>query len=317
MSSSMAGLGAQTTSGSGADAGDELDEDGLPMPDQEVDRVMADAAKEEEKHDAAALKGSTRAGAKLETTTAADLVRLATQKSAEIDNAGDDDMDQQVVDAPSKKPMHVSVYDAAAYDALDQNLATPADIPSGVDDLNRYYNILPNKETRVMLDQVPGTDATTTYVNANWVHSWDGKNKKAYIASQGPMQTPRNVADFWRMIWQHGVGAILMVTGITERGIEKCARYWVSQHPATTRWHATTPDSCLAPLSTAGLVHTGSRATYGVRRAACGMSLPVRRKPWSPRTNPRHCHMWIRFALWSGVQYLSAAMLVQRTRAGW
>jgi protein tyrosine phosphatase len=37
---------------------------------------------------------------------------------------------------------------------------------------------------------------------------------------------PETIADFWRMIWQEDCQVIVMVTGLTEGGKEKCARYW-------------------------------------------------------------------------------------------
>jgi protein tyrosine phosphatase len=47
-----------------------------------------------------------------------------------------------------------------------------------------------------------------------------------YVVSQGPKPDLRNTADFWRMVWEINAKAIVMVTGVTEGGVEKCARYW-------------------------------------------------------------------------------------------
>ncbi|CAH1981080.1 unnamed protein product [Acanthoscelides obtectus] len=101
---------------------------------------------------------------------------------------------------------------------------------------NRYKNILPFDDTRVILrdgdSSVPGSD----YINANYV-KWrpdecggggggsgsDGDSGKCYIATQGCL--PSTVGDFWRMVWQENCRVIVMTTKETERGKNKCARY--------------------------------------------------------------------------------------------
>ncbi len=36
------------------------------------------------------------------------------------------------------------------------------------------------------------------------------------------------VDDFWRMIWEHRVSAVLMLCNLEEKGVEQCVRYWPS-----------------------------------------------------------------------------------------
>eukprot|EP00054_Salpingoeca_dolichothecata_P019795 m.123420 g.123420 ORF g.123420 m.123420 type:complete len:1850 (+) comp23389_c0_seq2:1097-6646(+) len=118
--------------------------------------------------------------------------------------------------------MTVNPFTVAAFNQLDQNLVKVNKIPKGCNKLNRYLNILPNPRSRVRLEKIGKSD-TSTYINANYIHSWDGTPRE-YIATQGPL--PDTVISFWRMVWEQDSRAIVMVTGLKEKGVDKCARYW-------------------------------------------------------------------------------------------
>ncbi|XP_061770385.1 receptor-type tyrosine-protein phosphatase beta [Nerophis ophidion] len=92
---------------------------------------------------------------------------------------------------------------------------------------NRYNNILPYDSTRVKLSCLDD-DPCSDYINASYV---PGHNfRREYIATQGPL--PGTKDDFWRMVWEHGVHAVVMVTQCVEKGRVKCEQYWPAHKEA-------------------------------------------------------------------------------------
>uniref|UniRef100_A0A3Q3J1B7 protein-tyrosine-phosphatase n=1 Tax=Monopterus albus TaxID=43700 RepID=A0A3Q3J1B7_MONAL len=86
---------------------------------------------------------------------------------------------------------------------------------------NRYNNILPYDSTRVKLSYLED-DPCSDYVNASYV---PGNNyRREYVATQGPL--PGTKDDFWRMVWEHRVHNVVMVTQCVEKGRVKCDQYW-------------------------------------------------------------------------------------------
>ncbi|XP_034825166.1 tyrosine-protein phosphatase 10D [Maniola hyperantus] len=86
---------------------------------------------------------------------------------------------------------------------------------------NRFTNILPYDHSRYKLQPVDDEEGSD-YINANYVpgHS----SPREFIVTQGPLHCTRD--DFWRMVWESGSRAVVMLTRCVEKGREKCDRYW-------------------------------------------------------------------------------------------
>ncbi|XP_047217901.1 tyrosine-protein phosphatase non-receptor type 6 [Girardinichthys multiradiatus] len=94
---------------------------------------------------------------------------------------------------------------------------------------NRYKNILPFNDTRVILQNADPEVVGSDYINANYVKDklWESGEQKVYIATQGCLAT--TVDDFWQMVWQEKTHVIVMTTREVEKGRNKCVPYWPEQ----------------------------------------------------------------------------------------
>ncbi len=88
---------------------------------------------------------------------------------------------------------------------------------------NRYSNNLPLEATRVRLNRIPGIPGSD-YINASFVQ---GIGKRSYIAAQAPLAN--TVADFWRMVHEHNIMIVIMLTRLEEDDKVKAMRYWPSK----------------------------------------------------------------------------------------
>ncbi|KAH3746098.1 protein-tyrosine phosphatase 1 [Pelomyxa schiedti] len=101
-----------------------------------------------------------------------------------------------------------------------------ADFPVALRDCNlsknRYEAVIPYDQTRVILreDGNEGSD----YINASYIKGEVEGSDRAYIATQGPLET--TFPDFWRMAWETSCELIVMLTKESEHKAVKVDRYW-------------------------------------------------------------------------------------------
>ncbi|KAI0208500.1 Tyrosine-protein phosphatase non-receptor type 7 [Lamellibrachia satsuma] len=105
---------------------------------------------------------------------------------------------------------------------LPSKMPKLSDVPLGAEDKNRYANVIPNPETRVRLSVRKGED-NSDYINANYLRGYLS-SPQGYIATQAPLEG--TCADFWRMAWEQRCQIVIMLTGLEEHGLSKCAEYW-------------------------------------------------------------------------------------------
>jgi protein tyrosine phosphatase len=104
---------------------------------------------------------------------------------------------------------------------IPQVTARIDDVPDNVAEKNRFANVLPLSQTRVMLKRI-NDDEKSEYINANYVKGTKD-TANYYIATQAPLES--TISDFWRMMWEQNSRVIIMLTDFHENGIEKCAQY--------------------------------------------------------------------------------------------
>ncbi|XP_066149181.1 receptor-type tyrosine-protein phosphatase S-like [Euwallacea fornicatus] len=88
---------------------------------------------------------------------------------------------------------------------------------SGSQSKNRYRGVWPNEHSRVRLPSSGG------YIHANYIKGPD-YTETAYIATQGPLS--HTCTDFWEMVWHTQCKCIVMLTGLVEKGRNKCELYF-------------------------------------------------------------------------------------------
>ncbi|XP_059168915.1 receptor-type tyrosine-protein phosphatase epsilon-like [Physella acuta] len=86
---------------------------------------------------------------------------------------------------------------------------------------NRYKDIVTYDHSRVFLE-VNESKQEADYINASYVKGY--RDNEVFIASQGP--TSATVKDFVRMLWEHKIDKVVMLTKLVEDGVVKCEQYW-------------------------------------------------------------------------------------------
>jgi protein tyrosine phosphatase len=126
----------------------------------------------------------------------------------------------QMLDTPTRLGSEYQLLATLSADISEANSCVNGQLPENRRK-NRYINILPYDATRVTLDLIDG-DPNSHYINASFIKGYSDEIE--YIATQGPKE--ETCLDFWRMVFQHDVRVIVMVTNLIEQDKVKCHQYY-------------------------------------------------------------------------------------------
>ena len=91
--------------------------------------------------------------------------------------------------------------------------------------LNRHNDILPYEYNIVPLDQNNSDKKDiNNYINASYITSPFDNKSKLFIATQTPLDN--TISSFWKMIYNHKIKLIIMLSNLEEEKQEKYKIYW-------------------------------------------------------------------------------------------
>uniref|UniRef100_A0A183CDP4 ATP-dependent Clp protease ATP-binding subunit clpX-like, mitochondrial n=1 Tax=Globodera pallida TaxID=36090 RepID=A0A183CDP4_GLOPA len=105
-----------------------------------------------------------------------------------------------------------------------KKLSLCCDLSNTFNEKNRYRNVLPYDQNRIMLRCGVSSEGDS-YINASPLHlPFAHRN---YILTQGPL--PNTASDFWQMIHEQGVSICIMLSKVMEKSFVKCHSYFPSK----------------------------------------------------------------------------------------
>ncbi|KAH6774960.1 protein tyrosine phosphatase 1 [Perilla frutescens var. hirtella] len=111
--------------------------------------------------------------------------------------------------------------------ALDMRNKCSISLDSVNHSKNRYINVVPFDDNRVVLKQHKDyRPSPTGYINASFVTTSGSVSR--FIATQGPL--PHTSEDFWEMVIQYNCPVIIMLTGLVDHSnAVKCGDYFQTE----------------------------------------------------------------------------------------
>ncbi|PAV87232.1 hypothetical protein WR25_15101 [Diploscapter pachys] len=116
-------------------------------------------------------------------------------------------------------------------------------------DKNRYIDVLPYDHNRIKLTEGAESKVHTDYINASPLRI--DSVGRSYILAQGPLK--ETSTDFWQMVWDYRVPAIIMLNRIVEGGMIKCYEYFPTA--STELQHGPFSIACKDSKNNDGFVH--------------------------------------------------------------
>ena len=100
--------------------------------------------------------------------------------------------------------------------------------------LNRYNDILPYEYNIVPLnDKNSDKKDINNYINASYISSPFDNKTKLFIATQTPLEN--TISSFWKMIYNHKIKLIIMLSSQEEETQEKYKIYWPDNKETVTK----------------------------------------------------------------------------------
>jgi protein tyrosine phosphatase len=130
---------------------------------------------------------------------------------------------------PSDKFQSITMKDGDKFKSQFHLLSQVTPDPNDVDCTTAKGNSRENRSNKYLPPDkfLVSLKKSREYINASYMNGY--REKRTFIIAQSPMEN--TVRNFWKMIMDHKVSAIVMLCELIEDEKESCYQYWVPDNP--------------------------------------------------------------------------------------